>query len=351
MNIQSDRLIKLISITLVFIFVGCDDNSQEACPEAEQGKYTSIRKKGELPASYINDLKPSYGLPDDFNVSYDIIIYAVEYETTDPKGNSVIASGAIYIPVKTDNEPLSLISGQHGLTIKRSDVASVLPLYGYLGACEREIDLNDNLFLIGYSNGGYNSMAMHHELAMNPRKFDIDASVVIAGYFDLEREANFTYPERLGRPSWAVYHPYVLNKTYELNIIDKIVQQPYADRLDDLFNGEIDAYFIDNQLTDFTQQLFTKEYLDDYNSLSIFDTYRDIIKSNSLIETTISGDLLLIHSKEDEVVPYSQSEKLYNSILSKGGNAELVLLETGKHSPQDYAPAVVNALGWLKQYE
>ena len=84
MNIQSDRLIKLISITLVFIFVGCDDNSQEACPEAEQGKYTSIRKKGELPASYINDLKPSYGLPDDVNVSYDIIIYAVEYETTDP---------------------------------------------------------------------------------------------------------------------------------------------------------------------------------------------------------------------------------------------------------------------------
>ena len=398
MNIQSDRLIKLISITLVFIFVGCDDNSQEACPEAEQGKYTSIRKKGELPASYINDLKPSYGLPDDFNVSYDIIIYAVEYETTDPKGNSVIASGAIYIPVKTDNEPLSLISGQHGLTIKRSDVASVLPLYGYLGvfgagigyaviqpdylglgsstfpyypvyqktngkvlldmvegmqsfACEREIDLNDNLFLIGYSNGGYNSMAMHHELAMNPRKFDIDASVVIAGYFDLEREANFTYPERLGRPSWAVYHPYVLNKTYELNIIDKIIQQPYADRLDDLFNGEIDAYFIDNQLTDFTEQLFTKEYLDDYNSLSIFDTYRDIIKSNSLIETTISGDLLLIHSREDEVVPYIQSEKLYNSVLSKGGNAELVLLETGKHSPQDYAPAVVDALGWLKQYE
>ena len=56
-----------------------------------------------------------------------------KYETTDPKGNSVIASGAIYIPVKTDNEPLSLISGQHGLTIKRSDVASVLPLYGYLG--------------------------------------------------------------------------------------------------------------------------------------------------------------------------------------------------------------------------
>ena len=118
-----------------------------------------------------------------------------------------------------------------------------------------------------------------------------------------------------------------------------------------MFSVDFMGNFIDNQLTDFTEQLFTKEYLDDYNSLSIFDTYRDIIKSNSLIETTISGDLLLIHSKEDEVVPYSQSEKLYNSVLSKGGNAELVLLEAGKHRPQDYAPAVVDALGWLKQYE
>ncbi len=111
------------------------------------------------------------------------------------------------------------------------------------------------------------------------------------------------------------------------------------------------ASVIDRQLTDVTNKLFTSEYLDNYNSLSIFDTYRDVITSNSLIDTKISGDLLLIHSKEDEVVPFQQSEKLYNSVRSKGGNAELVLLEKGKHSPQDYAPAVVDALEWLKQYE
>jgi pimeloyl-ACP methyl ester carboxylesterase len=218
-------------------------------------------------------------------------------------------------------------------------------------ACENEINLNENLYLIGYSNGGYNSIAMHNELALNPRTFDIDASVVIAGYFDLEREDNFSYPERIGRPSWAVYHPYVLNKTYELNIMDKIIQRPYVDRLDDLFNGDMAAPVIDRELTDITTKLFTSEYLDNYNSLSIFDTYRDVITSNSLIDTKISGDLLLIHSKEDEVVPFQQSEKLYNSVLSKGGNVELVLLEKGKHSPQDYAPAVVEALEWLKQYE
>jgi len=398
MNKSLLRIRRIPIFVLLTIFIACDDNEKEACPGAEQGKYISVRNAGEMDAQFISNLKPSYGLPDDFSILYDIKIYAVEYETTDPKGNNVIASGAVYVPVNPGDKPISLVSGQHGLTIKRSDVASVLPLYGYLGlfgasigyaviqpdylglgsstfpyypvyqktngkflldmvegmqsfACENEINLNDNLYLIGYSNGGYNSIAMHNELALNPRTFDIDASVVIAGYFDLEREDNFSYPERIGRPSWAVYHPYVLNKTYELNIMDKIIQRPYVDRLDDLFNGDMAAPVIDRELTDITTKLFTSEYLDNYNSLSIFDTYRDVITSNSLIDTKISGDLLLIHSKEDEVVPFQQSEKLYNSVLSKGGNVELVLLEKGKHSPQDYAPAVVDALEWLKQYE
>ena len=398
MNKSLLRIRRIPIFVLLTIFIACDDNEKEACPGAEQGKYISVRNAGEMDAQFISNLKPSYGLPDDFSILYDIKIYAVEYETTDPKGNNVIASGAVYVPVNPGDKPISLVSGQHGLTIKRSDVASVLPLYGYLGlfgasigyaviqpdylglgsstfpyypvyqktngkflldmvegmqsfACENEINLNDNLYLIGYSNGGYNSIAMHNELALNPRTFDIDASVVIAGYFDLEREDNFSYPERIGRPSWAVYHPYVLNKTYELNIMDKIIQRPYVDRLDDLFNGDMAAPVIDRELTDITTKLFTSEYLDNYNSLSIFDTYRDVITSNSLIDTKISGDLLLIHSKEDEVVPFQQSEKLYNSVLSKGGNVELVLLEKGKHSPQDYAPAVVEALEWLKQYE
>ena len=398
MNKSLLRIRRIPILALLTIFIACDDTVKEACPVAEQGKYISVRNAGEMDAQFISDLKPSYGLPDDFSILYDIKIYAVEYETTDPKGNNVIASGAVYVPVNPGDKPISLVSGQHGLTIKRSDVASVLPLYGYLGifgasigyaviqpdylglgsstfpyypvyqktngkflldmvegmqsfACENEINLNENLYLIGYSNGGYNSIAMHNELALNPRTFDIDASVVIAGYFDLEREDNFSYPERIGRPSWAVYHPYVLNKTYELNIMDKIIQRPYVDRLDDLFNGDMAAPVIDRELTDITTKLFTSEYLDNYNSLSIFDTYRDVITSNSLIDTKISGDLLLIHSKEDEVVPFQQSEKLYNSVLSKGGNVELVLLEKGKHSPQDYAPAVVEALEWLKQYE
>ena len=69
------------------------------------------------------------------------------------------------------------------------------------------------------------------------------------------------------------------------------------------------------------------------------------------MNANIIGDIFLIHSKEDEVVPYSQSQNLFESIKSKEGNAELVLLEKGKHSPQDYVMSVVDALKWLEQYD
>ena len=218
-------------------------------------------------------------------------------------------------------------------------------------SCENDIELNDNLFVIGYSNGGYNSIAMHDELSKNPRSFDIDASVVIAGYFDLERDNSFSIPQRLERPSWAIYHPYVINRTYNLNIIDKIIREPYLSKLDDLFDGEKEALVIDNSLTTYTDQLFTSEYLNEFSTLSVFDSYKNAVKENSLLETKLSGDILLIHSKEDEIVPYSQSEKFYTSAISSGANAEIVLLEKGKHNIQDYVGAVVDALDWLKKYE
>ena len=300
--------------------------------------------------------------------------------------------------MNTGKESLSLVSGQHGLTIQKSDVASLIPALGYLGvfgasigyaviqpdylglgnsdfpyypvyqksngkvlldmvdgvkgfACENDIKLNDNLFLIGYSNGGYNSIAMHEELSSRPRDFDIDASVVIAGYYDLEREKDFKYPEVIETPAWAIYHSYVIDKTYNLNIIDKIIQKPYVDNLDDLFSGEYSATYIDQKLTRYTEQLFTPEFLNEYETLEIFDDYKKAINSNSLMNANIIGDIFLIHSKEDEVVPYGQSQNLFESIKSKGGNAELVLLEKGKHSPQDYVMSVVDALKWLERYD
>ena len=167
---------------------------------------------------------------------------------------------------------------------------------------------------------------------------DIDSIVIVCNETNIEKTKE-------------ILNSYVIDKTYNLNIIDKIIQKPYVDNLDDLFSGEYSATYIDQKLTRYTEQLFTPEFLNEYENLEIFDEYKKAINSNSLMNANIIGDIFLIHSKEDEVVPYGQSQNLFESIKSKGGNAELVLLEKGKHSPQDYVMSVVDALKWLEQYD
>ena len=78
---------------------------------------------------------------------------------------------------------------------------------------------------------------------------------MIAGYFDLERDESLVIPERFERPSWAIYHPFVMNKTYNLNIIDKIIREPYLSKLDDLFDDlfsieEVRIYKPDSKVYD-----------------------------------------------------------------------------------------------------
>ena len=119
MKILINTFSKRSFVILFVIFISCDENLQESCPEPINGEFISVVDKGEMTIDYIEGLKPSYGLPDDFVISYDIKIYSVDYKTTDPDGNEAIASGAIYIPMNTGKESLSLISGQHGLTIKK----------------------------------------------------------------------------------------------------------------------------------------------------------------------------------------------------------------------------------------
>ena len=39
------------------------------------------------------------------------------------------------------------------------------------------------------------------------------------------------------------------------------------------------------------------------------------------------------------------------NIQVRGGEAEIILLEKGLHSPVAYAPAVIEAINWLKKFE
>ena len=389
---------KRFLLLLSLLLLACEDESSENCPTPTSGAFTKVQLRGTITKDSINSLRADFGIEDKYEAIYDVSVVAVEYETLGPKGEAIIASGAVYIPIKEDNEPMSLISGQHGLTIKKYDVPSVIPSYGYFGffgaaigyaaiqpdyvglgtsdypfypfgqkangralvdmadgmmtyACENDINLNDNFFVMGYSDGGYNSIAMHQEMTNNPRSFDIDASVVFAGFFNLERPAGLQFPDEIPNPAWTVFPIYVMDQVHNLGLMDKVIRSPYLEKLSNTFSGQYDRVAINSRLTTVTQDLFTSAFINDYDTSSIFDAYKQQLKDQSFKDVTISGDLLLIHSKEDEVVPYSESVNLHDALKASGQKVELQLLETGSHSPVEYAPGIISALDWLKQYD
>ena len=217
-------------------------------------------------------------------------------------------------------------------------------------ACENDIELNDKVFLLGYSNGGYNSMAAHKILIDDPRDYDISASVLIAGYYDFNIE-NLNIPDTLFMPAWSIHSIYIYDKYYNLEFLDKVIKSPYLEKLDNLFKGDLDAITINTYLTTNTRDLFQPEFLNSFATSSVFKEYRQKLIDNSLLNTVPKSPILFIHSKEDNAVDYEQSVEMATNIQVRGGEAEIILLEKGLHSPVAYAPAVIEAINWLKKFE
>ena len=384
---------------LAFLIIwGCENDSLDSCEIPSVGNFTKVSDMGVISANFINNIRPDFGIPEDnFTALYDVQIFSVEYTTTDNKNNIIYASGAVYLPLTSNDEPLSILSGQHGYTIRKIDVPSVTPLYGYLGlfgasigyasvqsdyiglgssnvsyesvnmhqngnaivdlisgikyyACENDIKLNDKVFLLGYSNGGYNSMAAHKILIDDPRDYAISASVLIAGYYNFNIDT-LNVPDTLFMPAWAIHPIYIYDKYYNLELLDKVIKSPYLEKLDNLFKGDLDAITINTYLTTNTRDLFQPEFLNSFATSSVFKEYRQKLIDNSLLNTVPKSPILFIHSKEDNAVDYEQSVDMATNIQVRGGEAEIILLEKGLHSPVAYAPAVIEAINWLKKFE
>ncbi len=392
------KILQLLWVIIILFIPACGDKPEESCVDPTGGQFIEVRSMGTIDTKFINDLRPSFGIPETFIAQFDVEVFAVTYATTDPDGKEATATGAIYIPKTGNSDPLSLLSGQHGLTIKKRDVPSTLPLYGYLGlfgaatgyasvqadylglgnsdtqnqpvnqkasamavvdliegfrhyACENDIPLNENVFLLGYSNGGYVSMAVHHELNKNPRSFEIKASVMVAGYFDITVAETVQIADTLYRPAWALYTPFMYDQQYKLGLMDKMVKSPYREKLNDLFTGEKDGSEIDRALTPISKNLFTDAALTGFGTHSDFASYRKALSDNSLNEVVPKSPVLFIHSKEDGAVDFEQSVNMHAYINAHGGTASMTLLETGGHEPAAYSPSVIQAIDWLKQYE
>lgn len=326
---------------------------------------------------------------------YSVKVYRLTYTTRNPDGQAVTASGALLVPVAPAAVPV--ISYQHG-TLQPDEenrapsyyspsseiwsAVSVLAATGYVvsapdyigyGAskslphtyehaaslasasadmlraarefCAKEqVSVNQKNFLLGYSEGGYATMALHKLL---------------------EEEYATTLPVTASAPGAGAYHKsafakYIIGSTQPLNFLSTYVwvlrtydrvyqlnrpfsyyyQEPYATRLQaDPFSA------VPRQAAELFAPGFRQAVLTDSDA-PLTASLRD----NDLHDWRPRAPVALFHGTQDDYVPYFNSQDAYNAMRARGAtNVELRPIQGGTHFTSA-APYTLSAYAFISQF-
>jgi pimeloyl-ACP methyl ester carboxylesterase len=331
------------------------------------------------------------------SVQYGVDFYKLTYNTT-YNGVQIQASGLLAIPKNTPSAP-ALLSAQHGTIFANSDAPSnfpnsftgyelfaaagfvtVIPDYiGYgvsgnivhpyydtqysgsvvvdmLKAAKYYLStqskpITNKLFLVGYSEGGYVTLAAQKAIETNTtNNLTLTAAVEGAGCYDLVgmlsgiAEAN-TYPD----PSLLALVINSYNKTYNWNRpLSDFFAAPYAAAIPQLLNGTKSQTQINSALTTSVSTLFTSTFYNDLESSAGEITLKAQFTANSFPTWYPKSATRLYHGTLDEDVPYQTSVSTYTKFIT-GGSKDLLLIPiyNGTHETS-VQPMMLDALTWMK---
>ena len=323
---------------------------------------------------------------------YGYWLYKISYETIDIHGNIHIATGSVCYPrVDWPDDPdqaFPIMSYQHGTVVEKSDVTSVIGEWilpailtgsgyvyvepDYLGLGDSEgmhpyqlkepygtavVDMlravrqyafendqflvNDQLFLAGYSEGGYATMATHQIIERDySDEFNITVSFPMAGAYSMSEIMVDLMLEQqpYGQPFYFPYMLFAYLDSYpSIGTADEYLLPEYI-FLEDMFDGYHSSGEINAAMPSIPITIMKPE------KIQIFEEdenhpLRITLQENDLWNWTPQARMYLFHGEGDELVPYENSQMAYDQLLENG--AQDVHLESipesfGGHS--DVAP-------------
>ena len=295
----------------------------------------------------------------------DVQIYSVRYETIDPAGQLTEASALVAFPTNVDkNYPL--IAYQHGTEVLRDNAPSQKPNHmstlalaatgyavvsaDYLGlgesnslhpyvhahslatavidalrtaktlSSDKGVNLSGQLFLIGYSEGGYATMVTHRELQRNyADEFTVTASAPMAGPYDLSGAMVERFFDDSPHPN-PYYFPYTVlayDQVYGFNdTLSDIFQAPYDQTISGLFDGTHTSSEINDSIAE-NRELFNQELYDQLGEGQI-SWRKAALTENDSYRWTPNSAMYLFHCTQDDQVPYQNTQVAFDYFQSIG---------------------------------
>ena len=377
MKINRNVLLLAVSILLVSPFVNSCKKEDHAPTYAY---YVSKQFAVQYTAAYLNSMIDivSVSLPDIASlkplIKSDIKVFKIVYKTT-VNNNQIDASGLIIVPVTPGNYPVSFQNGTntlnasspsespldynyqlvelvasmgyvvvfadypgfgesaripHPYLIKEPTVRSLVDLlYTAKEMVSQEfpgLTLNDDYYLLGYSQGGWATLALHKALELDySSDFNLKGSTCGAGPYNIEQ----LLESMIDKPTYPmpVYLAYIVNaySAYNqfTNPVGDIFNEPYASRLSTLFTGNLTSAQINSQLTTSISGLITPDFLSGFNTSAKFSSVINALNNNSIEAWHTNKSLLLIHGGNDTSVDPISTESMYSSMIQSGTSPDI----------------------------
>ena len=326
------------------------------------------------------DIVQALGSPDarfqGVNPVYDVTSYRLEYLTSDAQGQPVRASGLVSVPVKAAGARSPVLSYQHGTIFQDaeapsnhavpSEISVILASLGYIvvapdfvgyGASKgtphpyllaapsasvtidlltaastwrrkARVDDNAQLFMTGYSEGAYVTMAAHRAMQAGNSSNLAPLRVVVtgAGPYDVQVTLDAllsTVRQRLPligallNPGFLRY----LSSSIRIQVRNELLKLLLPADSDVVFDVQV----IDNYLADDTQAIAQLSNVHDW-------------KPNLPVR--------LFHGRDDQTVPYASSLSTLQT-MQENGAGDLVSLTDCPVVPADHIACVPSFLSFL----
>jgi pimeloyl-ACP methyl ester carboxylesterase len=180
------------------------------------------------------------------------------------------------------------------------------------------LKLSKDLYIMGYSQGGLSTLQLHKTIETSySSEFNLKAVGCGAGPYNLPLITQTVvtasyYPQ-------PYYIAYIMKgfKSVDAfaNPYSDIFNEPYASRIDGLFNGINSGSDINNQLTPSMPQLFTADFIANFNTSSKYKGMLDALTASSIFAWKIKTPLILIHGQADTDVTPLMTQNLYNDLM------------------------------------
>ena len=385
MKHYSNKLLALLMLGAVLLNGCSSENPEMEKPDTSPKTLVSSEAKLTWSSGALKSFMSQSGVNIDVSaLLYNVTIYHVTYKTI-YKGDSIVVSGVVYLP--DTEETVSTVSFQHGTigsdaeapsnlglgdgqnillsALASTGVVALAPDFIGFGSSvelmhpyyvedmtatavinaiyasrqlaeQEEISIDNELYLAGYSQGGYATMATHKYYEENEVSYyDLKASFPSSGGYDIKAFQEYFFSlETYHQPFFMAYVAQAYVESLDLGDLSDYFNEPYATNIPGYFDGSMSGGQINDQLTDVIADLVNNDLLENIDTKEEYAYIGEAFVDNSPIDFVPQIPIFMYHGDADITVPYQNSVDVYNQFIANGASTDVVTfttLEGGTH--------------------